>query len=46
MAFDACSIQAHRNKVEKTEYTDEVAEKFAKEVGAKPRPQETKSEID
>ena len=46
MAFDACSIQAHRNKVEKTEYTDEVAEKFAKEVGAIPRPQETKSEID
>ena len=46
MAFDACSIQAHRNKVEKTEYTDEVAEKFAKEVGARPRPQETKSEID
>ncbi len=46
MAFDACSIQAHRNKVEKTEYTDEVAEKFAKEVGARPRPKETLSEID
>lgn len=39
---DLCSIAAHKNK----EYTDEVAEKFAKEVNVDPRPNETKKEID
>ncbi len=39
---NACSI--FRNN--KAPYTDEIAEKYAKEVGAKPRPQEIKDEID
>ncbi len=39
---NACSI--FRNN--KTPYTDETAEKYAKEVGAAPRPQEIKAEID
>ena len=39
---NACSI--FRNN--KAPYTDEIAEKYAKEVGAKPRPKEIKDEID
>ena len=47
MAIDACGIQAHRNKIKNiNDYTDELAEKFAKEVGVNPRPNETKAEID
>ena len=40
---DLCDISAHRAK---TKYTDEQAETYAKEVGAAPRPMETKNEID
>ena len=39
---NACSI-IRKTKVP---YTDELAEKYAKEVGAAPRPQEVKDEID
>ena len=39
---NACSI--FRNN--KAPYTDEIAERYAKEVGAKPRPKEIKDEID
>lgn len=47
MAYDACGIEAHRRKVKNESlYTDELAEKFASEVGVSPRPNETKSEID
>ncbi|MCR5113984.1 MAG: glutathione S-transferase C-terminal domain-containing protein [Acholeplasmatales bacterium] len=45
MALDACTIGAHKNKI-KTDYTDNLAEEFAKKVGARPRPNETKAEID
>ena len=45
--YDACGIKAHRNKIEnKTEYTDELAKKYAESVGVRPRPNETKVEID
>lgn len=46
---DACDLGAHRTKVAEanlTSYTDEEAEEHAKEVGAVPRPMETKNEID
>lgn len=46
MSFDACSIEAHKNKKVSQAYTDLLAEKFAKEVGVNPRPNETKKEID
>ena len=47
MAFEACGIEAHRKKIaEQNKYTDELADKFAKEVGVNPRPNETKEEID
>lgn len=39
---NACSII----RKTKAPYTDELAEKYAKEVGAAPRPQEVKDEID
>ncbi|WP_081846518.1 glutathione S-transferase C-terminal domain-containing protein [Butyrivibrio sp. AE3004] len=47
---NACSIAEHRKKTASGAlldgYTDELAEKFAAEVGASPRPMETKNEID
>ena len=44
---DACSISFHHQKTkQKTGYTDELAEKFAKERGVRPRPMEIKNEID
>ncbi len=47
MALDACGIAAHRNKIKNIrEYTDELAEEFAKKSGVNPRPKETLSEID
>ena len=46
MANDACSISAHKVSKGKTLYSDELAEKFAKEVGVDPRPNETIKEID
>ena len=45
MAVDACGLRAHRQKVAQSEYSDDVAEEFAKKVGVAPRPNETKSEI-
>ena len=39
---DVCDIFAHRNK----KYTDEKAREYAEKVGIKPRPKETKEEID
>ncbi len=47
MAADACGIFAHKEKLLKDkEYSDELAFKFALEKGVKPRPNETKEEID
>ena len=43
---DACNISLHRSKQGKTNYTDEIAEQFAREVGVNPRPNETIKEID
>ena len=44
---DACGIAAHRNKIKNiNDYTDSLAEEFANKVGVKPRPGETKNEID
>lgn len=43
----SCDIFAHQNKAKAAAtYTDAEAEEHAKEVGAKPRPRETISEID
>lgn len=47
MGIDACGISAHREKINNiNEYTDLLAEEFANKVGVKPRPNETKKEID
>ena len=46
---DVCSLAAHSKKLAEKEingYTDELADKFAGEVGVPPRPMETKNEID
>ena len=43
---DACNISLHRSKQGKTNYTDEIAEQFARGVGVNPRPNETIKEID
>ena len=47
---DLCDISAHQAKIEEEKnlasYTDEEAEQHAQEVGAKPRPRETRDEID
>ena len=45
--YDACGIRAHKNKIENNnEYTDELAKKYADSVGVRPRPNETRVEID
>ena len=44
---DACGIEAHKKLLKaKNEYNDALAEKFAKERGVDPRPNETRTEID
>ncbi len=45
MGFDSCSIGAHK-KNNNTNNLDELALKFAKEVGVRPRPIESSSETD
>ncbi len=47
---NACSLEEHRKKTQAGApvdgYTDELAAKFAEEVGVPPRPSEVKNEID